>query len=541
MKKQFAEGKGAIQLIEEGFEVLRSAPLSALAAYYIGTLPFMLAALYFWSDMSTGVFAEQRLVTGAAALCVLFVWMKCWQAVFARKLFAQLMGEPEPRWNGRRIARIIIAQTVLQPSGLFLIPASAVILMPFTWVFTFYQNVVLFGAGDEAGVKAVFKRSCRQAALWPAQNHCVVMALKLFGLFVLINLILGALALPFLMKALLGIETAFSQSWLAALNTTFFATVFALTYLCYDPVIKATYVTRCFHGTSLQSADDLRAELRASANAKQLGALAACFFIFIGIASGAESSSSQGVPPVAPPALERSISEVIQQREYAWRMPREKAPAPKAELTWLDRMFKRIAESLKSAAQKTFTWLRKIIQWLTQNRRPNTGGGGLALDWYGALKLLLILLCTALMALIAVLAWRMWRNPLSSAENIAQPIAAPPDLGDKHTAADQLPEDGWLQLAHQILAAGDLRLALRAYYLASLAHLAERNLITIARYKSNRDYERELARRAHSFPAVLNVFSENVSTFDRVWYGLHEVTRELLEDFASNVTRIKSH
>ena len=81
---------------------------------------------------------------------------------------------------------------------------------------------------------------------------------------------------------------------------------------------------------------------------------------------------------------------------------------------------------------------------------------------------------------------------------------------------------------------------MRAYYLASLAHLAERNLITIARHKSNRDYERELRRRAHTAPAVLPLFSENVSTFDRVWYGLHEVTRELLEAFASNVTRIKT-
>jgi hypothetical protein len=265
MKRQRADGQGAIELIEEGFNLLRAAPLSSLAAYYIGTLPFMLAMLFFWSEMSSGVFAEQRLFTGAAGLCALFLWMKCWQAVFARKLFARLMGEPEPRWDRRRIARILFAQTVLQPSGLFLVPLSAIILMPFAWVLTFYQNVLLFGAGDEPGIKQVFKRSWRQAALWPAQNQCIVMALKLFGLFVLINVTLGALGVPFLMKSLLGIETAFSQSWLAALNTTFFATVFALTFLCVDPLIKATYVTRCFHGISLESADDLRAEFRASA------------------------------------------------------------------------------------------------------------------------------------------------------------------------------------------------------------------------------------------------------------------------------------
>jgi hypothetical protein len=538
MKKPVSDGKGAIEMIEEGFELLRAAPLSTVAAYYAGTLPFALAVLYFWSDMSAGTFADQRLVTGATALCALFIWMKSWHAVFARKLFAQLMGQPEPRWDARRIARTIIAQTALQPSGLFLIPLSALILMPFAWVFTFYQNVVLFGAGDEPGIKAVLKRSFRQAALWPSQNHCILMALKLFGLVVLINLAIAALAVPFLMKALLGIETAFTQSWLAALNTTFFATVFALTYLCYDPLIKATYVTRCFHGTSLESADDLRAELRVTANAKQLGALAACLFIFTGIAPAAESSPPPAAP-LAPPALERSISDVIQQREYTWRVPRESAPAkPKTKLTWLDRFFKSVGEALKSVAQKAFSWLRKIVQWLTP--RPRAGGKGPALDWFGALKFLLILLCLALVVLIAVLAWRMWRNPRAPDEVVAEPLPAPPDLTSEHTAADQLPEDGWLQLARELLASGDLRLALRAWYLASLAHLAERNLITIARYKSNRDYERELARRAHSLPGVLPVFSENVSTFDRVWYGLHEVTRDLLDNFAANVTRIKT-
>jgi hypothetical protein len=534
MSKQLEDGPGAIDLIEEGFQLLRKAPSGTLAAYYAGTLPFMLAMLYFWSDMSRSVFAEQRLATGATALCGLFVWMKCWQAVFARKLFAQLMEEDEPRWDRRRITRTIIAQTVLQSSGLFLIPVSALVLMPFAWVFAFYQNVVLFGAGDEPGIKAVLKRSWRQAAVWSAQNHCVVMALKAFGLFVLINVLLAALAVPFLMKALLGIETAFSQSWLAALNTTFFATVCALTYVCFDPLIKATYVTRCFHGQSLASADDLRAQLRGASKTAAWPALAACLVVLAGAAFGAEA------PPVTPPTLERSISEVIQKREYSWRMPRDKAPVPEANLSWLERQLKSLMKGLKSTIQKVFDWFRKFSQWLTQNRGANPGGK-VSLDWYSAVKGLLVLLGLALLVLIGVLAWRMWkgRQP-PAAEMPTQPLSIPPDVRDERTAADQLPEDGWLALARELLGAGELRLALRAYYLASLAHLADRNLITIARHKSNRDYERELGRRAHTLPAVLPLFCENVSTFDRVWYGLHEVTRELLEAFASNVTRLKT-
>jgi hypothetical protein len=540
MRKQNQDGKGAIETIEDAFQLVRSAPFSTITAYYIGTLPFILALLYFWADMSSGVLAEQRLAGGASFLCLLFIWMKVWQAVYARKLLAQLTGESEPRWDRQRIIRTVVAQTVLQPSGLFLIPVSALILMPFAWVFTFYQNAVIFGAGDESDLKTVFSRCWRQMKLWPSQNHCILMALEVFGLFVLFNVILGALGVPFLMKGLLGIETAFTQSWLAALNTTFFMTVLTLTYLCYDPLVKATYVARCFYGQSLETAEDLRAELRASISTRKLATVTICFLLLSACAWGASAAEPESVSPVSPAALDRSISEVIQQREYTWRMPREKAPSTKTDLGWIERRLKAFGAWFQRVVQRAFNWLRKVIQWLLQKRRQGGGGGGSGFNWYAAFKFLLILLLAALLFSIVLLILRMLRQKAETSEVLAQPLPSAPDLLDEHTGADQLPEDGWLQMARELLEAGDLRLALRAYYLASLAHLAERNLITIARYKSNREYERELSRRAHAVPTLMDTFSDNVSTFDRVWYGLHEVTRDLLEGFASNVARIRT-
>ena len=75
---------------------------------------------------------------------------------------------------------------------------------------------------------------------------------------------------------------------------------------------------------------------------------------------------------------------------------------------------------------------------------------------------------------------------------------AVPDLNEESVTADQLPEDGWLQLARELMERGELRLALRASYLAGLAHLGHRELIHLARHKSNRDYDRELHRRARA-------------------------------------------
>src|SRR5262249_45265204 len=110
----------------------------------------------------------------------------------------------------------------------------------------------------------------------------------------------------------------------------------------------------------------------------------------------------------------------------------------------------------------------------------------------------------------------------------------------ENVSAEQLPEDGWVKLARELLERGEFRLALRAFYLASLAHLAQRNLISLARFKSNRDYQRELQRRGHSFPSLVQLFADNILMFDRTWYGMHEATRDAVQQFATNVEKIKA-
>ena len=44
--------QSAIRIIEEAVHLLRSAPGSLLAGYYIGSAPFVLGLMYFWADMS---------------------------------------------------------------------------------------------------------------------------------------------------------------------------------------------------------------------------------------------------------------------------------------------------------------------------------------------------------------------------------------------------------------------------------------------------------------------------------------------------------
>jgi len=123
----------------------------------------------------------------------------------------------------------------------------------------------------------------------------------------------------------------------------------------------------------------------------------------------------------------------------------------------------------------------------------------------------------------------------------AEPIAATKvDLADEAVTADQLPEDEWLALGRRLVAEKEFRLAMRAFFLAGLAHLAQRQIISLAKHKSNRDYAAEVRRRAQETPVVEQAFTQNVAQVERAWYGLHEVTTETLDRFHANLEQIRA-
>jgi hypothetical protein len=120
------------------------------------------------------------------------------------------------------------------------------------------------------------------------------------------------------------------------------------------------------------------------------------------------------------------------------------------------------------------------------------------------------------------------------------PLAGTPALRAETVSADQLPEDGWLSLAAEMAAKAEWRLALRAVYLASLAHLAQRELVRLAPSKSNYEYQMELRRRARALPAIQSAFSETVNDFDRVWYGNHAATPTHFDQVRSRLETMRT-
>ena len=543
------QGKGSFDLIEEATHLLRTAPAATLAVYYLGAIPFVLGLLYFWADMSRSPFAGQHLVDSALGMVALFFWMKFWQVIFAQRLRAHFAAEPAPRWTVRRWGRVFLTQAFVQPSGLFVVPLSLLPLLPFAWVYAFYQNVTVLAGGGSAGTSPLLKKSWKQATLWPRQNFIILAIMAGFGFCVFLNWAVTGLMLPHLIKMLSGIESVFTRSTFGMLNTTFFAGMLGLTYLCVDPILKTVYVLRCFYGESLESGEDLRAELNSAAAASP--PMAAIVVLLLGLfcaapVRAADTPAPATAPVAAPVAsplppvdLDRAINRTIHEDKYTWRMSREKIAEPDAQEGVIARFFDKVGAMLRKWARAVSDWLDEWLRKLFRHPQTHSSSGISGYGWIESLQILLYGLVAMAVAALAVFLYRTWRDWRPPALVASEPIRLVLDINDENVGADQLLEDGWTKLARDLLERGELRLALRAFYFASLSHLAARNLISIARFKSNRDYERELRRRGHSFPDLLPVFGDNLESFERIWYGLHEVNRELVDRFAANVERMK--
>ncbi len=154
---------------------------------------------------------------------------------------------------------------------------------------------------------------------------------------------------------------------------------------------------------------------------------------------------------------------------------------------------------------------------------------------------MIIIPFVCIMAVLAFLAWRAWKNRSPRTVTADAAVIPTPDITREDVDAAALPEDSWLNLARQLIEKNELRLALRAFYLATLAGLARQEWITIARYKSDREYELELRRRSHTRPLLAEVFAENRALFEGAWYGLHEVDPGMMERFSRNQESIRSH
>lgn len=526
-------GKPAIDLLEEAMHLLRRLPLSTWVVYYVGTVPFVLGLLYFWSDMSRGAFAREHVAGYSFLLTLLYVWMKCWQGAACQRMEADLAGETAPALTAGGLLRHAAVQSVLQPIALIALPLAALVTLPFGWVRAYFQNGVALSRGDGTPVREISRAARELARLWPRQNHLAISIALLFGFFVWVNLALALLAAPFALRMLLGVETALSRGAWTLLNTTFFACVCGAAYLALDPLTKAFYVLRCFYGNALQSGRDLHVELRRLRQAMMI--LAGCLLLAPAVAGAAED-----VAPLEADRLEESIRSTLDRPEFSWRLPREVSREEKGLIaSFVEDLLKSVTRLFEPVKE----WLADLVKWLEKWMRGRPPGPEMDVSgpsaWAGAAEKIVLVLGGVAVLLASLLLWKRWRQERRQTVSAIAIAAARPDLTAEDTIASQLPEDEWLLLADEMIARGEFRLAFRALYLAGLAHLGSRGLLTIARHKSNREYEREFRRRARPAREKQSALHANVAAFERVWYGRHAARAEDLPVFTANLEELR--
>ncbi len=524
-----------VALFEEAFHLLRSAPPASWLGYCLGTFPFVLAFLYFWSDMARGLDAQSRCAPEALGLAVLFVWMGTWQSWVGAGLLAQLHGRPRPALSWRSFARQFAFQSGVQAATLALLPPAALVLLPFPWAYAW-----LTGAGILAWTPAPVRDAAagphrearRLAALWPNQNAALFSMATLLALFVYLDVLMGFALLPHLWKAITGVETEFSRSgiWLV-LNTTFQAIVLGLTYVVIRPLMLAAYALRIFLGNARTTGMDLRVRFRRAAAAA--GKMLPCFLI-LGLCLGppagaARETAAAPRAPVSPAAFDRIAGGILARPEFAWRLPRLRrtnrrhssflAAFVRDMLHTLGRWFAKVWEMLNRFLRMMRDWFRHLFRHAGGPRTPRSARESRTM--LAMLAWILLVAALGFAAWLVVNSWRRRRRTPKPGPKIEVEPEPEPDLEADYVPPQDLPYRRWLDKAAELARNGEFRLAVRALHLAALGILAEHRLLQPSRSKTDGEYRREVQRHGHAYPLAPALFLELSNGFERVWYGRH--------------------
>lgn len=533
-------GPTAIELIEESVHLLRRAPTSSFAIYLAGAAPFALGVMFFVAHVTWFHPPAEVIAWNALGLVVLFAAMKVAQAEFCARLLAQRLGSAPAPLTVSRAWRLGRIQFALHGWGVLSLPVALVITVPFPWLYAYFQSASVIGES-----KHLAAESRAQAALWPAQNALGQLLLSALAIAVWINIATAFWLVPWLANRLLGLQNIFGFSGWWFVNTTFLAATAVLTWLACDPLVKAFFTLRVFYGRARKSGEDLRVDLRHVGRRKPIGALVAVALALLVVTQVRAPAAEKTAPP--PPSvdarqLDATIERMLARNEYRWRL----RPLPNDDLAAknagpIARFFRAGAEWMEDFFRWARHTLNRVLRWIfglfpdwKPSGSPGTAAGGLAralvvLVWIFVGAVVLLLIGTL------VIAWRrrkIFKSPNLAAE--ALPVAVP-DLRDEATQAAQLPVDGWLGLARQQIAMGEWRLAWRALHLATLAHLAGNGLVSLAKFKTNLDYERELHRRAAGRGELTRWFSARSRSFEAAWYGQHAATEALAREWLAEL------
>lgn len=514
-----------IRQIEEAIFLLRRQDMRTWAQYLVGAVPFLLTLLQFFHDMSRGYLAAR--CTLESLLCaVVFFWASAWKAKFGGSLLASLSGYT-PASSKAGFWRTAYLQCILQSLKLITFPFAVASVLPIAWTSGFFRNASIEASLAGNTLLSVITKSAKRANVNARGNWIGVGLLSVIALLTFMNVYLVIGLLPFLVRMFSGVETEFTRSLNSLFSFNVFSVVIALSWFILDPLFLAYSVVRCFYAEARTDGRDLLAQLRPAAWAVLLLLL---------LLPGQRLYAEDSMSGVSKAKLSQALEQAAKNEDYSW------LKAKRPEKAVQSAFFGRLNRDLDNIFDALHSWFSNLKRWLGQRfekNKPKPEFEPTVKPASGEVRWLLYALA-AVVVLSAVVF--LWRSRIGATEPVALTSSAAhtPDLNTENVLASDLPEEEWLRLARELLQRGELRLAVRAMYLANLSFLGAQRLLQIARSKSNSIYERELRLRPRGIELSLPFTHANRS-FERAWYGFHEVTPEFVAAFQQDVEALRRH
>lgn len=552
-RKRRRSENGSIQILEEAFHLVRTADLKWFLIYYAGVVPFCVALLYFAADMSRSSHADRDAAFVALWMTGFYFWMRFCQAKYCSGLWDTISPGQLPKQSGMQGFRRTAALFCLQSFHLPILVVASFLAVPFGWAIAMVQNFSVLAYTQDYSKRPLidlFGSSIRLSHYDWAQNHGVLLIFAVVGFFTWINVIATCVIVPTFVKAFTGIESVFTTSPMVAMgNSTFIVGTLLLVYLVISPVVKATFVLRCFYAESRTTGADLLSRLascrerREKERRREKGGLQKAATIALAgilLFSGSPLIAQEAEEATSPEQLRDRIGETMRQKKYQWKLSRlDQAEQEATEKSWLAQRMSEIADSVQAAAEKIQNGIKDWIERSQKNERSgnreNPAPGSIGFST--TMTVLLGILVAAVVIWLGILLYKKFKeDDVFESEDSGYSGAV--DLESEDIVATQLPEDEWMRMAREQLEKGEQRLAVRALFLAILANLGEAGFLRIARFKSNLDYRRELELRLRSEEALRSSFDDNTRMFERVWYGLHVLPEDRLDIFMKNYESI---
>ena len=549
----------SIQSISEGFYLLKKLPISCWLWYYVGTIPFVLLLIQFWTAMVHDTNGIHFLPVYAFTLSVCFIWMKGWHSFFYRSVFQFFSSNDE---SVKKInLKLVIIQFRYQFWGIFLLPISLLTGF-FPIIYTYYQFLSMLGE------KIKYPNFRKKVWDYAKQNYgknllinwllnpwqlllgfalmlvfipilqeyfvgvpyiyflpicfLVLFPLNPFGFFVSLNLLLAMMMIPYFLRIFFNIQSmhVIAQSYM--IHSTFLVVLAGLTFVILDPFIKVVYALRYFQLQSQTSGTDL---IRRLNQLKKIFPIIVFLFL-ISICQNTLYANNVSPSPddyqiiSEVNELESAIENEINKSEYQWWNEQDK----QKELVEKN-IFHRIIGSIARSFHKGMVWIKNIIKKIINffdRRKPASNSTKPAKNWKSNVKILLYVLSAIIIILLIKLLFKINSNTKKSITEQATIVPDQPDINDENIDIEQYEEDDWKIIAKEFLEKGQYGYAIRALHISLLKKLADKHWIRPKKFKSVRDYHREILLQAEK--EIATFYFNGMKMYEESWFGKKEMT-----------------